>query len=119
MQTLQFSKLGQLLEEMNMCVQLGRKGKLAPVERNVLLCEADLERIARQNKNDMRKAAKRGRKWVARLSKETMGCFGRLDLRYLLEAQQLPLSPQIFGVWLRSLTNCSNVEQLTGHRSFQ
>jgi hypothetical protein len=95
MQTVQFSKLGQLLDEMKICVQLGRSGKCAPVERNALLCEAEFKQIARQNKNDIRKAAKRSSRWVARLSKETIGRFGRLNVHSLLEAQRLPLSPEI------------------------
>jgi hypothetical protein len=91
MQTVQFSKLGQLLDELKICVQLGRKGKLAPVERHVVLCESEYRRIVLGNKGDMRKAAKRSAKWSARLAKETKACFGCLNVHYLLEAQQLSL----------------------------
>jgi hypothetical protein len=93
MQTMQFSKLAQLLDEFKICVQLGRSGELVPLERDILACDTELKRILRQNKNDFRKT-KESAKWVARLTKETKACFGHLSMHSLLEAQELPLSSE-------------------------
>jgi hypothetical protein len=91
MQMLRLSKMNEILEQFKGAIMLAQRGDFSMIERLATESNSECSRLRARNKRQIKRAERRGKKWIDKLSKETAAAFGRLNVALLLQAQQFPL----------------------------
>jgi hypothetical protein len=93
MQILRLSKMNEILGQFKGAVLLAQRGNLSGIERLATECDSECNRLRARNKRLVKRVEGRDKKWTDKLSGDIAVAFARLNLTFLLQAQQFQVSP--------------------------